>query len=58
MFAAAVLLVAASSCSEKASISGVLTDAPEAEIVVKRLSGSTMETLDTLKTNPAGAYSY
>ena len=58
MFAAAALLIAASSCSEKTSISGVLTDAPEAEIVVKRLSGSTMETLDTLKTNPAGAYSY
>lgn len=55
---AAVLLAAVSSCSDKARIKGVITGAPEAQVVVKQLSGSSLVALDTVKTNASGAYSY
>lgn len=57
LFLAAAVLVAASSCSDKAVVKGVLTGAPDTQVVVKQLSGSTLEALDTVKTNASGAYS-
>ena len=58
ILAAAVILAALSSCSRNARIDGTLSGSPESEIVVKRLAGSTLDVLDTLKTDPNGVYSY
>lgn len=55
---AAAVLVAASSCSDKARISGTISGAPDAQVVVKKLSGSSLVALDTLKTDASGAYAY
>ena len=55
---AAAVLVAASSCSDKARVSGMLTGAPDSKVVVKKLSGGVMTVLDTVKTNASGEYSY
>lgn len=55
---AAAVLVAASSCSDKAQIKGTLTGAPETQVIVKKLSGSSLVALDTVKTDAKGAYSY
>lgn len=54
---AAAVLVAASSCSDKVQVKGTLAGAPDTQVVVKQLSGSTLLTLDTLKTDASGAYS-
>lgn len=54
---AAAVLVAASSCSDKVQVKGMLAGAPDTQVVVKQLSGSTLVTLDTLKTDASGAYS-
>lgn len=54
---AAAVLVAASSCSDKVQVKGTLAGAPDTQVVVKQLSGSTLVTLDTLKTDASGAYS-
>ena len=54
---AAAVLAAASSCSDKALVKGVLTGAPDAQVVVKQLNGSALVALDTLKTDASGAYS-
>lgn len=54
---AAAVLVAASSCSDKVQVKGTLAGAPDTQVVVKHLSGSTLVTLDTLKTDASGAYS-
>lgn len=54
---AAAVLVAASSCSDKVQVKGTLAGAPGTQVVVKQLSGSTLVTLDTLKTDASGAYS-
>ena len=55
---AVAVLAAASSCSDKARIDGVITGAPDTQVVVKQLSGSSLVALDTLTTNASGAYSY
>lgn len=54
---AAAVLAAASSCSDKVQVKGTLAGAPDTQVVVKQLSGSTLVTLDTLKTDASGAYS-
>lgn len=54
---AAAVLAAASSCSDKVQVKGTLAGAPDTQVVVKQLSGSTLLTLDTLKTDASGAYS-
>ncbi len=54
---AAAVLMAASSCSDKVQVKGTLTGAPDTQVVVKQLSGSTLTVLDTLKTDASGAYS-
>lgn len=58
IFAAAAVLMAASSCVDKAQIKGKLSGAPDAEVVVTQLSGSSFNVLDTVKTDAAGEYSY
>ena len=58
ILAAAVVLAAFSSCSDNVRIDGTVSGAPESEIVVKRLAGSTLDVMDTLKTDSNGAYSY
>lgn len=55
---ALVLLLAATSCADKVQIKGKLSGAPDSEVVIKQLSGSSFTVLDTVKTDPAGEYSY
>ena len=54
---AAAALAAVSACSDKVQVKGTLTGAPDAQVVVKQLSGSSLVALDTLETNASGAYS-
>ncbi len=54
---AAAVLMAASSCSDKARINGTLTGAPDTQVVVKQLSGNSLVVLDTVRTDASGAYS-
>ena len=55
--AAAVLSFAC--CSQpSARIDGVLKDAPETDVIVRLLDVNKYQTLDTVKTDAAGAYSY
>ena len=54
---AVAVLAAASSCSDKARISGTVTGAPDSEVVIKQLSGSSFAVLDTVKTSGTGTYS-
>lgn len=58
LLAVAVIVLAAASCSHKASIKGTLSGASNAEIIVKELNGGTTLALDTVSTNADGAYSY
>ena len=53
---AAAVLVAASSCSDKARINGTIAGAPDTQVVVKQLSGTALVALDTVKTDASGAY--
>ncbi len=48
----------AASCGTKASIEGELSDAPSSEVIVKLLNVNHYEVLDTVKTSPAGKFSY
>ena len=54
----ALLAVLAASCSRGARVSGVLKDAPEAEVEVRLLDINRYRTLDTLKTDARGAFTY
>ncbi|MGN0202689.1 MAG: redoxin domain-containing protein [Candidatus Cryptobacteroides sp.] len=58
LLSASVIVALAVSCSDKAQIRGILTDAPQTEVVVKQLSGNSFNVLDTLVTDDEGAYSY
>ena len=58
ILAAAIVLLAASSCSDKVQIKGKLSGAPDTEVIVKQLAGSSFNVLDTVKTDAAGEYSY
>lgn len=51
-------MIAAVACSSKASIEGILSDAPSSEVVVKLLNVNYYEVLDTVKTDAAGRFSY
>ncbi|MGN1215359.1 MAG: DUF4369 domain-containing protein, partial [Candidatus Cryptobacteroides sp.] len=55
---ASVILALATSCADNAQIKGVLSDAPHTDVVVKQLTGSSFNVLDTLTTDADGAYSY
>jgi len=52
--AASVLLLA--SCAQKATVQGVIKDAPESDVVVSLLNVNTLETIDTVKTDAKGRY--
>lgn len=54
----AAAMIAAVACSSKASIEGILSDAPSSEVVVKLLNVNYYEVLDTVKTDAAGRFSY
>jgi len=56
MAAVAASLVLMVSCGEKATVKGVVADAPESEIVVNLLNVNTLEVLDTVKTDANGAF--
>jgi len=58
ILAAVAILAAASSCSDKACVNGVLTGASDSKVVFKKLAGSSFNVLDTVKTDSNGAYSY
>ena len=58
MLVAAAVLAAASSCSDNVRISGTLEGAPDSKVVIKQLSGSSFNVLDTVKTDASGAYTY
>ena len=53
--AAAALLA---SCTGKTSIEGVVTDAPESDVVVSLLDVNRYQVLDTVKTDATGHYNY
>lgn len=55
---AALVSLGFSSCSQKASISGTLAGAKDAEIEIMELDGASTKVLDTVRTNANGAYSY
>ena len=59
LFAAAVLAaVLLSSCAGKTGIDGVVTDAPDSEVIVSLLDVNRYQVLDTVKTDANGHYSY
>ena len=58
LFIAAAVLAAVSSCSDKVRISGTVEGAPDSKVVIKQLSGSGFNVLDTVKTDSKGSYSY
>ena len=59
-FAALAAVVLALSCCSRPSarIDGVLKDAPETDVIVRLLDINKYQTLDTVKTDAAGAYAY
>ncbi len=54
----AAISVLAASCSERATISGTVTGLSDSQVIVKKLSGSSVNVLDTVKTDASGNYSY
>ena len=58
ILAAATILAAASSCSDKVRVDGVLSGAPDSKVVFTKLAGSTFNVLDTVKTGSDGSFSY
>lgn len=55
--ALAALVIVAVSCCDKARIKGVVTEAGDSEVIVKKLSGGSAVVIDTVKTNAQGNYS-
>ena len=56
--AAAAALLALAACQKQTRIEGFVADAPESEVIVKLLDINRYQTLDTLKTDAAGAFTY
>lgn len=56
ILSAATLVLAA--CSPKASVEGLLEGAPDSELIVSKLNVNKLETIDTLKTDAQGKYSF
>lgn len=46
------------SCGKSTKITGVVSDAPQSELIVKILDVNKYKVLDTVKTNASGAFSY
>ena len=57
-FSALLAAVLFSACAGKAGIEGVVTDAPDSEVIVTLLDVNRYQTLDTVKTDANGRYSY
>ena len=58
ILAAAAIVAAVSSCSDKVKISGTVKGLPDSSVVVKEMDGNSVNVLDTVKTDKAGKYSY
>lgn len=58
VFAAALCVLAVASCGKSTKISGTVADAAQSEVIVKLLDVNRYQTLDTVKTNAAGEFSY
>ena len=58
LIAAAAILAAAVSCTDKATVDGTLTGSPDSKVVLKKLSGGSLSVIDTVKTGSDGSYSY
>jgi hypothetical protein len=56
--ALAAFCIGAAACSPKAEVKGMLTGAPDTQIVVKQLTTSSNDVIDTIKTASDGSYSY
>lgn len=48
----------AASCSQKALVSGTVSDAPDSQVIVKQLDVNVYQVLDTIKTDASGAFRY
>ena len=57
-FAIAFAAVAVAACGQKATINGVIEDAPSSKLVVKLLEASRYKVLDTISVNASGKFSY
>lgn len=58
VFAAALCVLAVASCGKSTKITGVVADAPQSDVIVKLLDVNRYQTLDTVKTDASGAFSY
>ena len=58
IIAAAAIVAAAVSCTDKAQVSGTLAGSPDSKVVFKKLAGGALTVLDTVKTGSDGSYSY
>ena len=56
--AVSAALALLTSCGNRAVIDGVLSDAPEADVVVRLLDVNRYQTLDTVKTDAQGRFVY
>ena len=58
LFAVLAVAAALASCGKNTTISGVLADGQDKQIVVKMLDVNRYQVLDSIKTNASGAFSY
>ena len=58
IIALALSVLALASCADKAQFKGVLTGAPDRQIIVKELAVNVFNVLDTIKTSSDGSFSY
>lgn len=58
IIALALAALAFASCADKAQFKGVLTGAPDSQIVVKELAVNVYNVLDTIRTSADGSFSY
>lgn len=56
--AIAILALAAAACTDSASVKGVIAQAPDSQVVIKRLDVNVTKTLDTVRTDAAGRLAY
>ena len=57
-FVIALAALAVISCGQKAGVKGIVTDAPDSQLIVKRLEINTFSVLDTIKTAADGSFAY
>lgn len=56
--ALAILALAAAACTDSASIKGTIAQAPDSQVIIKRLDVNVTKVLDTVKTDAAGRLAY